>query len=318
MGLPVAPEDVEQTHAMLDTDSSGALELHEWVDWWVARARGNPSPQKQLAVVARNAFASADEDGSGYLDLEELGALCEDLGAALESDEEIKSAMAMLDRDGNGTLDKDEFVRWWVGRTLEGSRGKLAEKLTRLAEVGRRRAHTSIHQAAWEGDSELVLDFLKVDARLVNAPDTAEYGEGFRPLQYAAYCGHLQICQLLLEGGAQINATNECGCTALFYAAQQGHLDVVKWLMQLKADVTPCERKTGFSALDVASLHEGMREEILEQAACISPPQPAQPKIVQRGAGSVKVFLEPPPLPRDCLRILQYKVKLLDFGAPHM
>jgi hypothetical protein len=56
-----------------------------------------------------------------------------------------------------------------------------------LAAAGRRRMHTDIHTACWNGDIELVQQFIDVDTRLVNSPDTTEYGNQMRPLHYAAY-----------------------------------------------------------------------------------------------------------------------------------
>jgi hypothetical protein len=47
--------------------------------------------------------------------------------------------------------------------------------------------HTDIHTACWNGDIELVKQFIDVDTRLVNSPDTTEYGSQMRPLHYAAY-----------------------------------------------------------------------------------------------------------------------------------
>ncbi|KAG5186554.1 hypothetical protein JKP88DRAFT_288770 [Tribonema minus] len=248
MGLPIHPEELEEVHDMLDKDGSGALEIEEWVDFWVKRTQGNPSPEKQQEVVARHAFAAADENGSGYMDMDELEALCSDLGLALEGSE-LQEAMAMLDKDGNGQLCCDEFVGWWVGRTAE-SRSGLAQKLQKVAAAGRRLMHTDIHTAAWAGDLALVRQFVSADAQMANAPDNTEYGSGMRPLHYAAY----QASAALVTAGAKVNALTEEGCSALFFAVQQGRADVAAWLLSEGADVTCCERGTGYTALDIARL----------------------------------------------------------------
>jgi hypothetical protein len=39
----------------------------------------------------------------------------------------------------------------------------------------------------------------------VNAEDSSEYGQRYRPLHYAAYQGHLPLCQLLVQQGAKVN-----------------------------------------------------------------------------------------------------------------
>jgi ankyrin repeat protein len=51
--------------------------------------------------------------------------------------------------------------------------------------------------------------------------------------------------------------------TQLFYAAQQGHIEVVRLLLANGALATACEKSTGYSAIDVAkqvysSLFENM------------------------------------------------------------
>lgn len=61
-----------------------------------------------------------------------------------------------------------------------------------------------------------------------NAVDETEFGEGYRPLHYAAYAGHSETVRALLRCGADARAKNSAGCTALFLASQQGKHDVVR------------------------------------------------------------------------------------------
>ena len=49
--------------------------------------------------------------------------------------------------------------------------------------------------------------------------------------------GQLDIVQRLLKMGAEINATNKIGDTALYLASERGHLYVVKVLCELGANV---------------------------------------------------------------------------------
>ncbi len=53
----------------------------------------------------------------------------------------------------------------------------------------------------------------------------------------AAYNGHLAICRLLAEKGAQMEARNIVDMTPLHYAAQQGHVEIVRLLCDRGADV---------------------------------------------------------------------------------
>lgn len=61
---------------------------------------------------------------------------------------------------------------------------------------------------------------------------------GWPPLIYAAYSGHLAIVDYLLEKRAEINAKAENGVPALFFAARFGHRAIVESLLKHGADVT--------------------------------------------------------------------------------
>ncbi len=66
----------------------------------------------------------------------------------------------------------------------------------------------------------------------VNAKDDC----GYTPLHEAAYRGHLKVYELLLDNGANINATDKYGRTPLYEAASGGHLKVYELLLEKCAD----------------------------------------------------------------------------------
>ncbi|RYG64092.1 ankyrin repeat domain-containing protein, partial [archaeon] len=101
-----------------------------------------------------------------------------------------------------------------------------------------RQFHTDIHQASWQGDVQLVRSFLDAERRLVNSADETDYGEGWTPLHYAAYRGHLEVVQVLLSAGASVNSVNAFNFTPLYYGAQQGRKEVCNALMEYGADVS--------------------------------------------------------------------------------
>ncbi|XP_065883118.1 26S proteasome non-ATPase regulatory subunit 10-like [Dysidea avara] len=64
-----------------------------------------------------------------------------------------------------------------------------------------------------------------------------ESNNGGRPLHYAADGGHSETVKLLMELGADINVEDEAGSTPLHYAAQSGSEDVVKMIIEREADI---------------------------------------------------------------------------------
>lgn len=80
-----------------------------------------------------------------------------------------------------------------------------------------------------ECDSHAVLLSGGADINFVN-----HHGE--TPLSSAAFEGHLEVCLLLLAGGANVDHLAD-GITALWLAATRGHLDVCAALLATGADV---------------------------------------------------------------------------------
>ena len=60
---------------------------------------------------------------------------------------------------------------------------------------------------------------------------------GRTPLITAALHGHMEVCKLLFEKGANLDCQDNDKFTALMYAADQGHYYIVKWLLENGANV---------------------------------------------------------------------------------
>ena len=85
--------------------------------------------------------------------------------------------------------------------------------------------------------------------------------------------GDTKTVAMLLENGADVNAKDEDGCTALFYASHFGHKDLVKMLLAAGAKVDDSGSKFGRTALDWASeygrteIAKMLKAAILEEVA---------------------------------------------------
>lgn len=113
----------------------------------------------------------------------------------------------------------------------------------------------TIHGAAKSGDLSAVQSALRRGAD-VNEPDR----HGRPPVVIAAWHGHAQLVEHLLESGADVNAachggtgalSGESGTTALMMAAWTGRDDVVGVLLRFGADVR-AQSVDGMTAFDLA------------------------------------------------------------------
>ncbi|GAI46299.1 unnamed protein product, partial [marine sediment metagenome] len=101
-------------------------------------------------------------------------------------------------------------------------------------------AEKTIYVASAQGDAESVKAFLKKDPNLISA---LAANTGLSALHWAAYQGHLDVIKLLIENGADVNVrcTNEDktinGITPLFWAISRGHENAAELLINKGADV---------------------------------------------------------------------------------
>ena len=66
---------------------------------------------------------------------------------------------------------------------------------------------------------------------------------GQNPIYYAARDGHLNLCELLVEKGTDVNLEDKYGQTCIFYAIREGHYDVVEFLIRHGANVNKNDKK---------------------------------------------------------------------------
>jgi len=106
-----------------------------------------------------------------------------------------------------------------------------------------------IHEIACSGDvasmQEAIDKGLKIDT-----PDEI----GRYPIHEAAANGHLEMVELLLQNGANIDARiNPFGHTALYIAVEKGYHDIAKFLIQSNARLYVADRLTGRGLLHIAA-----------------------------------------------------------------
>jgi len=90
-----------------------------------------------------------------------------------------------------------------------------------------------IHDAAQQGHLD------KIKTILANHPEYIEIQDqaGRRSLHFAANSGHIEIVKYLLSKGADIHAKTKANTTVLHYAALKGSLEIVKLLVEKGVEI---------------------------------------------------------------------------------
>ncbi|KAJ7589343.1 hypothetical protein C8J56DRAFT_32657 [Mycena floridula] len=118
---------------------------------------------------------------------------------------------------------------------------KFLEKKNNVAHAAKRGhwpASRTSHILAWLGLDHTLELLLSQDPTHATDIDT----RGRTPLSYAAQRGHIDIVKLLLEENSDPNICDKDQHTPLSYAAQQGHIDIVKLLLEENADPNICNK----------------------------------------------------------------------------
>ena len=90
-----------------------------------------------------------------------------------------------------------------------------------------------VADAAMAGDKDAVKSLIKQGADV-----NAAQGDGMTALHWAAMNGDTELAQMLVYAGANLRATTRLGAyTPLFLASQQGHAGVISALLKAGADV---------------------------------------------------------------------------------
>jgi hypothetical protein len=114
-----------------------------------------------------------------------------------------------------------------------------------------------IIEAAEQGDLAKVRALLAEGAN----PDTRHREWGFTALHSAAGTGNVELVELLLENGANVNTPDVTGATPLHEAAKRGHLKAAELLLAHGADVnrqTSTDRMTPLQMVEELNPNEAL------------------------------------------------------------
>lgn len=99
--------------------------------------------------------------------------------------------------------------------------------LTIANEIG----DTALHNSADHGHVPATKMLMKAGADL----EAANIG-GATPLHLAAHEGQAEVMSALIEAGANVDSRGPAGATPMFFAAQNGHVGAIRELLRAKAD----------------------------------------------------------------------------------
>jgi ankyrin repeat protein len=97
---------------------------------------------------------------------------------------------------------------------------------------------TALVVAAQNGRTEVVSVLLESRAAVDQTPTN---GDGQTALSKAAAAGHVEVCRVLLQAGANIEAADNNGATALFWALKNSKLRVIAMLLEEGASIDAVE-----------------------------------------------------------------------------
>jgi len=141
---------------------------------------------------------------------------------------------------------------------------KNLQRYMREVKMGwNRRGVTQLYYYCEHGMTSSVVRMLAMRSIDVEARG-GDYGQTC--LITAAIFGHLAICRLLIDEGAQVEAKDGGGCTPLHRAAMRGYVEIVRLLCDRGADVEARDNDR-WRPLHIAAIngHNSVVKELIEE-----------------------------------------------------
>ena len=158
-----------------------------------------------------------------------------------------REVLEFLARKGARIHDIDSDGQHGIHHAARGNTHDVLELLTQKLQadvyIQDWRNRFPIHHAAASGNTENVL-FLIQNHSCSNSKTRVIQGGGFNddlggnyggmtPLHYATLNGHVNIVRLLVQHGANIGAVTDCGRTVLMLATENGHEEIASYFMDI-------------------------------------------------------------------------------------